>query len=139
MIGILIVTHGGLASELLAAARTIAGATPNFEALSLRWDEGFEDARVKIAAAIARLDHGEGVLVLTDMFGDTPSNAALSLASPDRVEVLTGVNLPMVVRLGCETSQGRSLAELARWIQTKGRLAIRRGDETPGAPGGGGA
>src|SRR5450631_3748893 len=101
MIGTLIVTHGGLARELLAAAETISGAIEGFEALSLNWTDGYEDARAKIEASIRRLDRGQGVLILTDMFGDTPSNAALSLAAAGRVEVVTGVNLPMVVRIGC--------------------------------------
>lgn len=133
MIGVLIVTHGGLANELLSAAEMITGGLNGFEALSLRWTEGFEEARVQIQGAIERLDQGSGVIVLTDMFGDTPSNAALSLAQPEAVEVVTGVNLPMVVRLGCLATQEMRLADLARWLQIKGRRAIRH------APGRGGA
>lgn len=138
MIGTLIVTHGGLAAELLAAAHTIGGAPVDFEALSLDWAEGFEESRAKIARVVERLDTGEGVLILTDMFGDTPSNAALSLAVPGRVEVLTGVNLPMVVRLSCEVQRRGAVGELARWLQAQGRAAIRRGDETAIEGGGGG-
>lgn len=131
MIGVLIVTHGGLAGELLSAAEMITGGLNGFEALSLRWTEGFEEARERIRAALGRLDAGDGVLVLTDMFGDTPTNAALSLAEPGRVEVVTGVNLPMVVRLGCIATQELSVGDLARWLQAKGRRAIRHGAEAP--------
>lgn len=126
MIGVLIVTHGGLATELLAAARVIAGELPNFRALSLDWTEGLDQARRRIADELTGLDTGEGVLVLTDMFGDTPSNAALSLHVEGRVEVISGVNLPMVVRLGCSRSTAAPVAEVARWLEIKGRRSIAR-------------
>jgi len=136
VIGVLIVTHGRLASELLAAAETIAGALPNFRALSLDWSEGLDDARERVAAAIASVDSGEGVLVLTDMFGDTPSNAATGLCQAGRVEVISGVNLPMVVRLGCLRTTSQPLAEAARWLEAKGRRSIRRAGDG-GEDGGG--
>ena len=104
MIGKLVLTHGGLARELLAAAQVIAGSTEGFEALSLDWNDPFESARAKVAAAVARLDQGEGVLILTDMFGGTPCNVALTFQRPGTVEILTGVNLPMVLRLACQGS-----------------------------------
>jgi PTS system mannose-specific IIA component len=132
MIGVLVVTHGALADELLAAARTIAGELPDFRALSLEWRVGLEEAREKIAAAITLLDRGEGVLVLTDMYGDTPSNAAFSLAAPGRIEVISGVNLPMIVRLGCTGTAGAPLADLARAIELKGRRSICRAGGGPG-------
>jgi PTS system mannose-specific IIA component len=126
MIGVLIVTHGGLATELLAAARVIAGELPNFRALSLDWSEGLEQARARIARNVAELDRGDGVLLLTDMYGDTPSNAALSLRTEGRVEVVSGVNLPMVVRLGCSRSSAAPIGEVARWLEVKGRRSIAR-------------
>ncbi len=126
MIGVLLVTHGHLAHELLAAAETISGKLPNFRALSLEWTEGLEGARAKIANAIESLDSGEGVLVLTDMFGDTPSNAALGLWQAGRIEVISGVNLPMVVRLGCTRVEHQTLSEMARWLEIKGRRSICR-------------
>ena len=126
MLGVLIVTHGRLAAELLAAAQTIAGEMPAFRALSLDWSDGIEEARRRISDEIARLDRGEGVLVLTDMFGDTPSNAALALRDEGRIEILSGVNLPMVVRLACARDSRRSLAETARWLEIKGRRSICR-------------
>ena len=126
MLGVLIVTHGRLAAELLAAAQTIAGEMPGFRALSLDWSDGIEEARRRISDEVAQLDGGEGVLVLTDMFGDTPSNAALALRDEGRVEVLSGVNLPMVVRLACARDTRRPLAETARWLEVKGRRSICR-------------
>lgn len=130
MIGKVILSHGGLAGELLAAAEKIAGPLDGFVALSLDWKRGREHARQRIADAIERVDQGEGVLVLADMFGDTPCNAALSLLEPGRVELISGVNLPTVVRLGCEAgSRDRNLAELAAWAKGKARSSIRLGSE----------
>jgi PTS system mannose-specific IIA component len=134
MIGVLIVTHGGLARELLAAGETINGALAGFEALSLAWSEGVEEAKRRIGESLARLDTGDGVLILTDMHGDTPSNAARTFASPGHVEVMTGVNLPMVVRLGCANAQAMRVGVLARWLQAKGRRAIHRAGDGGPAP-----
>jgi len=127
VVGTLILTHGGLANELLAAAEVITGKLRGFESLGLAWSEGVDEARARIAASVARLDTGDGVLILTDMFGDTPTNAALSCAQRGRVAVVTGVNLPMVVRLGCLTVQEMRLDVLARWLQAKGRQSIHLG------------
>lgn len=125
MIGKLILTHGGLARELLSAAGVISGHLSGFEALSLDWSDGFEEARAKVAAALERLEQGQGVLILTDMYGGTPCNVAMTFYQPGRVEVLTGVNLPMVLRLACQTHDGQeSVAELARWLQTKGVKSV---------------
>lgn len=126
MIGVLIVTHGALADELLAAARVISGELSNFRALSLDWDVGLDEARAQIAEGVRSVERGSGVLVLTDMFGDTPSNAAFGLSDPGRVEVVSGVNLPMVVRLGCARDAELSLAETARAVEIKGRRSIFR-------------
>jgi PTS system mannose-specific IIA component len=126
VISVLLVTHGRLAEELLAAARVIAGELPNFRALSLEWTDGIDEARARIAREVADLDRGGGVLVLTDMFGDTPSNAALALRAEGKVEVVTGVNLPMVVRLGCTREAEQGLEETARWLEIKGRRSIAR-------------
>lgn len=126
MSAVLIVTHGRIAHELLAAAEIIAGRLPTFRALSLDWNEGLESARARIAAEIAALDDGSGVLVLTDMYGSTPTNAALAEAVPGRVEILSGVNLPMVLRLGCASSPPSSVEETARWLEIKARRSISR-------------
>lgn len=124
MIGRLILTQGGLARELLSAAQTISGEMAGFEALSLDWHEPVEEAKEKVRAALTRLDQGEGVLILTDMYGGTPTNVALSFLEAGKVEVLTGVNLPMVVRLTCPGLEGLGVAELGRMLQTKGQRSV---------------
>jgi PTS system mannose-specific IIA component len=136
MIGKMILTHGGLARELLAAANVIAGRLDGFEAVSLDWSDGFDEAHGKVAAALERLDRGQGVLILTDMYGSTPCNAAMTFFQPGKVEVLTGANLPMVVRLACQSeAEATDVAELARWLQAKGRKSVcRAGDLVPGRP-----
>jgi PTS system mannose-specific IIA component len=133
MIGTLILTHGGLARELLAAAREIAGELDQFEAVSLGWGDGPDEARAKVRAAIGRVDTGDGVLILADTYGGTPCNVALSVQDPGRVEVVSGVNLPMVMRLACHGNRQQSgPAEAARWLQAKGRDSIRVGSEMVG-------
>lgn len=134
MIGVLLVTHGRLAEELLAAAERIAGPLPNFRALALDWSEGLEDARGKIRVAVRELESGDGVLVLSDMFGDTPSNAALACCDEGRVELISGANLPMVVRLACTRTASMPLAEVARWLEIKGRRSIRRASRVERGP-----
>jgi PTS system mannose-specific IIA component len=129
MAATLILTQGGLARELLAAARTIVGELPHFAALSLDWEDSFETARGKAAAALADLDAGQGVLILTDLYGGTPFNVAASLRDPGRVEVLAGVNLPMVVRLACGALAGATVTELAEWIVDKSRSGICRAED----------
>jgi mannose PTS system EIIA component len=130
---ILILTHGDLGRELLTAARTIAGDLPDAATLCLEWDDTPEQADEKLAAAIqsltqaaARNGGGErgGVLILTDLYGSTPTNAALKHLAPGRIEVLTGVNLPMVVRLACAHRRDLEVGELAHWLQKKGRDAV---------------
>jgi mannose PTS system EIIA component len=125
MIGKLILTHGGLARELHAAAQVISGRlNGGFEALSLEWNDTFDEARAKVRAAIERLDDGQGVLILTDMYGGTPSNVAVTFLEPGKVEVLTGVNLPMVLRLACQAEEPQTLADMARWLQSKGQRSL---------------
>jgi len=134
MVGTLILTHGGLARELLAAAQIIAGPPAAIEALSLDWHDSFDGAREKVAAALGRLDQGDGVLVLTDMYGGTPSNVAMTFFTPGRVEVLAGVNLPMVLRLNCRP-RGGDLAAVAHWLQEKGNQShCLASDRRPCAP-----
>ena len=127
MIGILILTHGGMADELLAAARRITGDLEGFEALSLDWDASLEDATEKVRIAVQDADQGDGVLILTDIFGGTPSNVAMKQRLEGRVEVVSGVNLPMVVRLGCllsSQSDPMPLDEMTLWIEGKGQSSI---------------
>lgn len=124
MIGKLILTHGGLALELLAAAQVISGRLNGFEALALDWNDTFDEARAKVRAAIERVDQGDGVLVLTDMYGGTPCNIAGTFLQAGKVEILTGVNLPMVLRLACQAEDHRSLDDLAHWLQGKGQRSL---------------
>ncbi|HEX4962702.1 MAG TPA: PTS sugar transporter subunit IIA [Thermoanaerobaculia bacterium] len=121
----MILSHGGLARELLAAASVISGRLAGFEALSLDWSDGFEAARAKVAAALERLDTGEGVLILTDMYGGTPCNIAMTFFQAGKVEVLTGVNLPMVLKLACQAGSGEgTVADLARAVLAKGQKSV---------------
>lgn len=125
MIGKLILTHGGLARELLSAANVISGRLDGFEALSLDWTEGFDEARGKVSSALERLDTGQGVLILTDMYGGTPCNIAMTFFKAGKVEVLTGVNLPMVLRLACQAEADEtSVTDLARALQAKGQKSV---------------
>jgi mannose PTS system EIIA component len=123
MIGVVVVTHGQLATELLNAAETIVGDLPSFAAISIGWHDDVDQARREIADAIARLDSGSGVIVLTDMFGGTPSNLAITLVEDGKVEVVTGVNLPMLLKLANLRESG-DLLEIARRIREDGRTAI---------------
>ncbi len=124
MFRVLVLTHGPLGEVLLASAQTIAGETPNVSALTLDWGDTYEQAYEKVRARIDELENPEGVLILTDMYGGTPFNVARSLVEPGRVEIVTGVNLPMVLRLSCFNQDAPGLAEAAAWIQGKGQSAI---------------
>ena len=122
MIGVVVVTHGQLATELLNAAETIVGELPRFAAVSIGWHDDTEDARSEIADAVARVTGDTGVLILTDMFGGTPSNLAMTFLG-DGVEVITGVNLPMLIKLANLAEQA-DLRTAAREIREQGRAAI---------------
>ena len=123
MIGIVIVTHGQLATELLNAAEMIVGDLSRFAAVSIGWHEDTADAREEIAQAIARVQEGQGVLIMTDMFDGTPSNLAMTFLGQN-VEVITGVNLPMLIKLAGLKEQP-SLLEVAREMREHGRDTIR--------------
>ena len=99
MIGLLIVTHGGLAGEFRAALEHVVGPQEQIETISIGPDEDMEVRRQEILSAARQLDTGEGVILLTDMFGGTPSNLSISILDEANVEVIAGVNLPMLVRL----------------------------------------
>lgn len=129
MVGKLILTHGGLARELLAAAQVISGRQAPFEALSLDWAAGFEESRATVRDALDRLDQGQGVLILTDAYGTTPCNIAMSFLEPGRIEVLTGVNLPMVLRLSCQAFDEEDLGQVARGLQMKAQRSFCLGSE----------
>jgi mannose PTS system EIIA component len=123
MIGVVVVTHGQLARELVSAAETIVGDLPRFAAVSIGWHEDTNDAREEIAQAIGRVDQGQGVMILTDMFGGTPCNLAMTFLAENKVEVITGVNVPMLIKLSGVTEQAELLA-VAREMREHGRHAI---------------
>jgi PTS system mannose-specific IIA component len=103
MVGLVVATHGLLAEELLRTAAGIVGPLERCEAISIGAGTSMEDARAQLGDAIRRVDDGHGVLVLTDMFGGTPANLALTFLD-DKIEVITGVNLPMILRLATSRS-----------------------------------
>lgn len=124
MIGLVVVTHGQLATELLNAAETIVGDLPHFAAVSIGWHEDVQDARNDIQAAITRVrERTQGVLIATDMFGGTPCNLAMTFLAKDEVEVITGVNLPMLLK-AASLKDTPALLDVARELGEHGRNAI---------------
>jgi mannose PTS system EIIA component len=123
MIGIVVVTHGQLATELLSATETIVGELPRFTSVSIGWHDETAAARDAIAQAVANAQQGDGVLLLTDMFGGTPSKLAMTFLGQDDVEVLTGVNLPMLISLAGRSEQA-NLLDVAREARERARNAI---------------
>ena len=129
-LGVVVVTHGQLATELVNSAEMIVGDLPHFTAVSIGWHDDVEHAKDEIGRAIARVqgsaggttEDPAGVLVLTDMFGGTPANLAVTFVSP-QVEIITGVNLPMLIKLARTSKQG-DLLTLAREMREDGRNAI---------------
>ncbi len=99
MIGLVLVTHGHLAEEFRAALEHVVGPQEQIETIPIAPDDDMEGRRAAIVAAIERADSGAGVIVLTDMFGGTPSNLSISAMKPGRVDVIAGVNLPMLIKL----------------------------------------
>jgi PTS system mannose-specific IIA component len=127
MIGGVIVTHGQLARELVSAAEMIIGEAHHITAVSIGWHDDVDVARQEIENAIHRVNSGSGVLLLTDMFGGTPTNiAATFMGKP--IEIVTGVNLPMVIKLA-EQDQNEPLEALARRIRDEGQRQIHLAGE----------
>jgi len=122
-VGVVVVTHGQLAVELVNAAEAIVGDLGHVHAVSIGWHDDVEQARQEIGMAIARAATAAGTLVLTDMFGGTPSNLAVTFLVPDRVEVVTGVNLPMLLKLATLRHAG-NLREVARTVREHGQSAV---------------
>jgi len=123
MIGIVIVTHCNLGQELIRAADFIVGSLGQTKAVSLNPEDQVETLREKIAGAIEKVDSGDGVILLTDMFGGTPSNMSLSFLVDGKVEVVTGVNLPMLVGLASKR-EGKTLNQAAQEIKEYGLRSI---------------
>ncbi|MCI0445289.1 PTS sugar transporter subunit IIA [bacterium] len=123
MVGILIVTHGKLAQELVETTRIIVGKNvENIVPITVDWNDDMSDIQKTISSAISKVDQGNGVLILTDMFGGTPSNISLSFLS-DKVEIITGVNLPMLIKI-VNVGDRFSLKELAQMIHEQGKKSI---------------
>jgi mannose PTS system EIIA component len=120
VIGIVVVTHGNLAAELVSAARTIVGELPGVAAVSIGWADDMGAAHAAIESALAEVG-GEGRLILTDMFGGTPTNISLPFLSA-QVEIVTGVNLPMLIK--ASGLREGELREVARVVREQGRRSI---------------
>jgi PTS system mannose-specific IIA component len=125
VIGIVVVTHGQLANEIVSAAEMIVGEIPNVTAVSIGWHDSTDDAEAEIQVAIEKIDSGQGAIILTDMFGGTPSNLSLTFLEKDRVEVITGVNLPMLIKLVNLRQQGNTnVLEVSRLTCAQGKESI---------------
>ena len=125
MIGGVLVTHGQLANELVSAAEMIVGEIHHVTAVSIGWHDDVDVAREEIERAIQRVDTGSGVLLLTDMFGGTPTNIAAMFLKDGEVDIVTGVNLPMVIKLAALNKE-ISLSDLAREVEEQGKESITR-------------
>ena len=123
MIGALVVTHGHLGQELVAAAEMIVGEISHIRAISIGWHDDVNDAQQDIEQRISEVDNGKGVLILTDMFGGTPSNIAFSLHEPGKIDIVTGVNLPMIIKIVSQ-KESDTLDSLARIVRDQGRASI---------------
>jgi len=124
MIGVVVVSHGQLAEEFVAAAEHILGPQRQMRAVAIGPDDDGEVKRAQIVTAVRAVDDGDGTIILTDMFGGTPSNLAISVIYEGRIEVIAGVNLPMLVKLG-EIRETATIEEAAHKAQEAGRHYIR--------------
>ena len=123
MIGVLITTHGNLGSELIKAAELIKGKFEAVSHVSVDQQKGMEEIKKEMSQCIRRLDHGKGVLILTDLFGGTPSNISLSFLKEGKLEVVTGVNLPMLLKLD-EKRKEMKLKDFASYVKEYGKKNI---------------
>ncbi|EHK58789.1 MULTISPECIES: PTS sugar transporter subunit IIA [Allomesorhizobium] len=123
MIGLVLVTHGQLAEEFRHAVEHVVGPQQNFATVAIGADDDMEQRRRDIVDAVAHTDTGAGVVVLTDMFGGTPSNLAISVMEPGRIEVIAGMNLPMLIKL-TSVRKADNMAGALEEAQTAGRKYI---------------
>lgn len=123
MIGGIIVSHGKLAEELLNSLSIILGEVVNMEAISIGWYDNVEESKKKINQAIKRVDQKNGVLIFTDMFGGTPSNISFTFLKDNQVEIITGVNLPMLIKF-VSLQRSTNLKDVARKVVEQGRKNI---------------
>jgi PTS system mannose-specific IIA component len=127
MVGVLVITHGDLGQELIKAAELIKGKYDGVLPVSVDSNKGVEDIKKEITTAIKKVDKGDGVLILTDLFGGTPSNIALSFLKEGKIEVVTGVNLPMLLKL--DIRKEKNLTDLSYFIKDYGRKNISLASE----------
>ena len=126
-------THGHLASEFIAAAEMIVGPIPHVTPASIDWHDDIDVARGELERAIARVSNGRGVLLLTDMFGGAPTDIASMFLDNSEIEVVSGVNLPMILKLADQTADD-SLAEVARRVRDSGKEGIHLAGELLAPP-----
>ena len=132
-IGGVIVSHGRLANELLTAAEAVVGELNHIAAVSIGWHDDVELAKNEISRAIKKVSSSNGVLLLTDMFGGTPTNVSAMFIKENEIEIVTGVNLPMVVKLASQHKE-MSLSEMAKEVEEQGKQAIYRAGELLAPP-----
>ena len=136
-VGLLLLSHGPLASALRETLlRLEPDEAGDVGVLSLEWDEAPETASRRLEKAIAAADRGAGVVLLTDLFGGTPSNLALAFLEPGRVEIVSGVNLAMMIRARSIAREGKTAGEIAKVLVERGRRAIVAATALVGGPGG---
>jgi len=123
MIGGIIVSHGKLGAELLNALNIILGEAVNIEAISIGWYDDVEESKIKINQSLKRVDQKNGVLIFTDMFGGTPSNLSFTFLKDGQVEIITGVNLPMLIKF-VSLQRSYNLKEVARKVVEQGQKNI---------------
>ncbi len=129
MIGIIVVTHGNLADVLIQTCFKIIGKREKIEAYSIQWEDDAESALKVIERKVKKLDDGDGVLALTDMFGGTPTNLMISISNNHKMEIVTGVNLPMLIKAATLQSKEIDLNEFAAKIKIQGQRNIYRVSE----------
>jgi len=123
MIGGIIISHGKLAEEILNALTIILGEAPNIEAISIGWYDDVEDSKKKISQSLKRINQKNGVVIFTDMFGGTPSNLSFSFLKDNQVEIITGVNLPMLIKF-VSLQRSNNLREVAKKVIEQGKKNI---------------
>ena len=123
MIGGVIVSHGKLAEELLNAVIIILGEAPNIEAISIGWYDDVEESKKKISQSLKKVDQKNGVIIFTDMFGGTPSNLSFSFLTENKVEIITGVNMPMLIKF-VSLQRNNNLKEVAKKVVDQGKKNI---------------
>jgi mannose PTS system EIIA component len=133
LVGAVIVTHGHLANELLATAEMVVGPIAQITTASIDWHDDIDVARDALERAIARVSQGRGVLLLTDMFGGAPTDVASMFLDDANIEVVSGVNLPMIIALTRQAPE-KSLSEVARAVRDSGKEGIHLAGELLSTP-----